>query len=309
MTKKSSKAQSRARTIAGHPLYRLGTNGRSLTAADCVAGGSLRIMLVRDVVEPFQRIAGLRVLMVPLNSNGVGAARGNAPLVPTHPDCAERENSHYCGECGQLQFAELRSCLRTVWHRCDCGSLCAAVPVVCHNQCPFALRIVCLGARDEAAFVRDVELLDSRVLGFADRHIAPAQSGESEAAPAAESRPGSDDSRAMHPRVQKALEYIEEHLSKPELRLANVARAVGLHPNYLSGLFTEQVGDHLGVHIARRRVDRSKIFLSSTDLQIKRVAHEVGYVNANWFSSQFRTHTGVSPTEYRRQAMSIEPEV
>ena len=53
--------------ITGHHMKRLEVDGVPLTAADCVSGGKLHRLLARYVVEPFQRITGLNVLVIPAN--------------------------------------------------------------------------------------------------------------------------------------------------------------------------------------------------------------------------------------------------
>ena len=47
------------------------------------------------------------------------------------------------------------------------------------------------------------------------------------------------------------------------------------------------------------RLKRAAELLRSTDLNITRIAYDVGYIESSHFSRQFREHFGMSPSEYR----------
>jgi two-component system response regulator YesN len=107
---------------------------------------------------------------------------------------------------------------------------------------------------------------------------------------------------ASHPKIAEALRCIEEGLSDPTLTVEDIATRLGLHPTYLSRLFTEQTGQRMSRFIAARRIEKARHLLATTDWQIKRVALETGHANPNWFCHIFQLHTGLSPREYRRNA-------
>ena len=46
------------------------------------------------------------------------------------------------------------------------------------------------------------------------------------------------------------------------------------------------------------RLDRAKVLLRESDMNVAEIANEVGYRDANYFSKVFRKHTGWSPTEF-----------
>lgn len=51
------------------------------------------------------------------------------------------------------------------------------------------------------------------------------------------------------------------------------------------------------------RMKRAKEFLTETGLSIKAVSYETGYSDPNYFSKIFKKHTGLTPTEYRHNAV------
>jgi len=101
--------------------------------------------------------------------------------------------------------------------------------------------------------------------------------------------------------TEAAVTYIETHLSDERLRVGNIAHRLGVNAAYLAHSFHERIGQRMSRYITARRLRRARLLIVNTDWQIKRIAHECGWQNANWFSHKFREETGHTPTEYRRR--------
>lgn len=260
------------------------------------------------VVDPFARMTEDRVsaTVIPLKS----VADDDEPTAnPGHPACAEYAGSDYCRESWEFHLAELAHRPHSHWHQCDYDRLCAIVPVVYRRCCFAAVKVACAASMAEEDFEHCVEILDSLVRGFVvaqadflNRMLRsePAGTETDEAL----DRDGVDagEPRPDHPQVQRAIQYIKEHLSDPKLSVGRIARELGIHPNYLSQIFADQAGQRMRQYIAARRVDLAKTLLTDTDYQIKRIAHETGHANHNWFCYVFRMCTGLTPGAYRRSS-------
>ena len=96
----------------------------------------------------------------------------------------------------------------------------------------------------------------------------------------------------------KTLEYIRAHSYRP-LTTAEVAEALGYHPDHLSRLLKQCRGITLGTAITRQRLERAKWLLQTTEYTVNRIAIELGYEEANLFEKFFKYHAGLSPTAYR----------
>jgi len=232
---------------------------------------------------------------------------------PCHPACMEHEGSDYCRESLQLHLAELREQPEPHWHKCDFCRLCAYVPVVHNARCLAAVKLACPASMADEEFDRQVELLDLLVRDFvASAAVALKELPQAERAAAkldaAPPAVGVADGGAhsTHPKVVRALHYIEEHIKEPNLTVGRIAEELDLTPSYLSQLFVEQVGQRMSRRIAARRVELAKNLLATTDWQIKRIAHEAGYANHNWFFHVFRALTGRTPAEYREGSRGQE---
>lgn len=100
--------------------------------------------------------------------------------------------------------------------------------------------------------------------------------------------------------VRAALAYIDAHLGDERLRVEGVARHLGVNASYLAHVFRERTGQRMSRYITLRRLRQAKLLIANTAWQIKRIAHECGLRDANWFSHLFRLETGHTPTAYRR---------
>ncbi|MDO4270267.1 MAG: response regulator [Eubacteriales bacterium] len=102
--------------------------------------------------------------------------------------------------------------------------------------------------------------------------------------------------------VERAKVYIEGHFSESGLTLDEVAGAVGMSPNYFSALFKQNEGRSFISYLTGVRLDRAKRLLESGDHRSYEVSYQCGYENPTYFSTIFKRHVGVSPSEYRAAA-------
>jgi YesN/AraC family two-component response regulator len=99
--------------------------------------------------------------------------------------------------------------------------------------------------------------------------------------------------------IREAIDYINNHL-KNELTQKEVADHVHLNPSYLSVLFKEHVKLTFSEYVTRRRIQRAKELLISTNLPINDIAEESGYKTAKYFIKIFKELEGMTPSVYRK---------
>ena len=98
--------------------------------------------------------------------------------------------------------------------------------------------------------------------------------------------------------VVAMIKHILEHLSEP-LRAEDIAKVVGLHPNYALNLFTSVMNVSLHKFVVRMRLIRARSLLFEGELSIENVAFESGFTALSQFYEQFRTAYGITPREMR----------
>ena len=98
--------------------------------------------------------------------------------------------------------------------------------------------------------------------------------------------------------VRHAMAYIHEHYAEPVSREA-IARHVGVHENYLSRAFHEEVGVTPMIYLNRYRVRQARALLDQGQ-SVTEVALAVGFSSSAHFSRVFSAEVGISPSAYRR---------
>ena len=100
--------------------------------------------------------------------------------------------------------------------------------------------------------------------------------------------------------VDAACEYITDHLEDQNLNVSMICEAVGIIVQRLTPMFQEQLNMGIAEYVNYRRIEKSKILLSTTKLTIKQIAVEVGYSTTDTFTRNLRKLENLTPTEYRK---------
>lgn len=99
--------------------------------------------------------------------------------------------------------------------------------------------------------------------------------------------------------IKKAINYIREHYQEG-ITLEEISGELDITPEYLSTLFTREVGIKFSVFLKQFRISHAKRLLQGTDKKIYEISQEVGYSDVKYFQRVFKEEIGVSPGEYRQ---------
>lgn len=99
--------------------------------------------------------------------------------------------------------------------------------------------------------------------------------------------------------IQPALTQIENAFHT-DVRVADLARAVGVTPAHFRRVFKDIIGYTPKEYILYLRVTRAMDYVKSDLYSIAEIAERVGFSSGAHFSRVFKEHTGCSPIEYRR---------
>lgn len=94
------------------------------------------------------------------------------------------------------------------------------------------------------------------------------------------------------------LSYIRVHINE-EISVEELAGRLHYNPNYFTRLFKKYTGMPPTQYIRKIRLDKAKVLLKTTDLQVSEIAIETGFCDIYYFSKSFKSYTGFSPTDYR----------
>jgi two-component system, response regulator YesN len=103
--------------------------------------------------------------------------------------------------------------------------------------------------------------------------------------------------------VEKVMAKIKEQYSEP-LRLSTLAEEIHISPNYLSRLFSLEVGMSFSEFLLLYRIEMAKNFLvRQRHWSIQQVAEACGFSSQHHLSSSFKKHTKISPKDFRNMGV------
>ena len=100
--------------------------------------------------------------------------------------------------------------------------------------------------------------------------------------------------------VEAMATFIAKHYQDP-IGVSEVAKAVGLHPNYAMNLFKRVVGLPIAAYITRHRLSHAQAMLLNTDHNILDIAVDCGFGSLSRFYEAFRAHLKKTPRQYREE--------
>lgn len=105
--------------------------------------------------------------------------------------------------------------------------------------------------------------------------------------------------------LQKAIDYMEEHLLKP-LTIEEISRQANLSAFHFQRTFLILTDITVGDYIRRRRLTLAAQELISTGIKIIDLACKYGYETPEAFTKAFRKQHGVTPSEARKGIGNIQ---
>ncbi|MEN1987755.1 helix-turn-helix domain-containing protein [Paenibacillus hubeiensis] len=98
----------------------------------------------------------------------------------------------------------------------------------------------------------------------------------------------------------RVVQYVNQEF-REKLQLQELAQKFHMNANYLGQAFKQQTGKSFREYLNDKRIEEAKRLLRQSRLSIADVAVNSGYPNADYFVSQFKRMTGMSPSAYRKQ--------
>jgi AraC-like DNA-binding protein len=74
---------------------------------------------------------------------------------------------------------------------------------------------------------------------------------------------------------------------------------------HFTRVFTKVFGESPNTFVARLRIEKAKTMLVTEKSSIAEICESVGYSSVGSFSSLFKKHVGMSPTQYRRKLWNL----
>lgn len=133
-------------------------------------------------------------------------------------------------------------------------------------------------------------------------HIQPAPVVRTNPQPA---RYYGKESHDVNNNLRKALHYINENLSRP-LTLEDVAQRIYLSPSYLSRLFKKDFNVNFIDYINLQKVALAEKKMLAGPISINKLAKQLGFSQASYFTKIFKKKCGLTPSKYRIKSSNFK---
>jgi AraC-like DNA-binding protein len=101
-------------------------------------------------------------------------------------------------------------------------------------------------------------------------------------------------------RIRKVQELIKERLDQQDLDIEQIAGVLKISASGLRTRFKCETQETMHEYWIRQRIEQAKMLLRQTDQSIIDIAIQLGFASSQYFSTVFRKHVGIMPTEYRK---------
>lgn len=99
--------------------------------------------------------------------------------------------------------------------------------------------------------------------------------------------------------------YLDENYQR-NIGLIDIAKELGITPNYFSSLFKKEVGENFVEYLTQYRIEKAKKMLVEDSLNISKIAEIVGFNDARYFFRVFKKNEGITPKEFQQNARFSE---
>jgi len=114
-----------------------------------------------------------------------------------------------------------------------------------------------------------------------------------------------EDDAVLSKHIFEISQYINEHYSE-DVSLNSLSKVFYLNPSYISRSFKIVHGLSFSEYRNMVRLQHAARLLKTTKLSLSEIAEKCGFKTTNGFSAVFKSHTGYSPSAYRKRIINSD---
>lgn len=170
------------------------------------------------------------------------------------------------------------------------NSMICFVTLICRAAMDFGgSEIYCFGASDYWINEIEAHMTIDQQMAFYERIIKDFRQAVSERNQGQESLV-----------IKRAIKYIDRHIYE-KITLAETAKGVGVHKDYLSRCFHQQVGVTFSDYVTKEKIKKAQKLLEKTDHSVLEISNQLGMSSATYFIRVFKKALGMTPRAYRQK--------
>lgn len=104
----------------------------------------------------------------------------------------------------------------------------------------------------------------------------------------------------------KLLSVLDDYVFENDFSLKNYADRVGFSSGYLSGVFKDLFGLTFQDYVTKKRMEKAKLLLLTTDMKNYEIADYIGFEDVNYFATRFKKYYGTTPKKYKHKVINHE---
>jgi AraC-like DNA-binding protein len=104
--------------------------------------------------------------------------------------------------------------------------------------------------------------------------------------------------------MDRIMKCINENLSDPDFNVEKLTEQVGISRAQLHRKMKEITGISAGDFIRNLRLEQAARLIVENKINVTQVAYAVGFNNQTHFSTVFKKHYGMTPTEYQSKKLN-----
>ena len=105
--------------------------------------------------------------------------------------------------------------------------------------------------------------------------------------------------------IEKMACFIARHYNE-SLKIEDICKSSGLHPNYAMNLFKKGFGSTLNEYLTYHRLSHAQRLLVSNNDKIIDIAYQSGFGSLSQFNATFKNRFACSPRQYRENHLIIK---
>lgn len=101
--------------------------------------------------------------------------------------------------------------------------------------------------------------------------------------------------------IRQVRNYVLNHISE-SVTTGDLARALALNRTYLCSAFKSRMGITINAYVRQIKMNEARRLLACTKKSLAEISEYLGFSSQSYFQNVFRSQTGVTPAQYRKNA-------
>jgi two-component system response regulator YesN len=103
--------------------------------------------------------------------------------------------------------------------------------------------------------------------------------------------------------IERIREYIDKNYNK-HITLSTMSEYLRISKSHISHTLKAKMNITFSILLLQKRIEKAKILIEKTNLKMKEISLQTGFIDHNYFSRAYKKIAGCSPTEYRNKKSS-----